>query len=582
MSTISAGTSSGTALVTSGDTTGQLVLQTNGTTTAVTIGTNQVVTLAQPLPVASGGTGATSLTANNILLGNGTSAVQVVAPGTAGNVLTSNGTTWQSTAPAPSSGSVTATASGSISSNAPVVVNTDGTVSQVATSSVAFSTGSLASTGSRATSQNDSCSVYHPQQDKLVYIFKENSTGNLVAYAGTVSGTSITWGSQQVIATSGAGGDYFYSSAVYCPTTNRIYLTATFDNVNGRADLWVLSLNDTTITVTGNRTFWIQSGSSTPFGSRFSSCYDAFNDRIVVTWTDASQNGFIRVAVPTAVNAFSSWTGSQLGTNISVTQCIYDPSRRRIVILISDTSLGNWGRSLVADVATNTLGSRDTFYSSSTAGYFNGCYVSDQQVICVVFYNNAGTAVRAVAGYTSGTTMSWDTTVAGFAGFAFNFQTAYNPSLGLQSVGCVYTTSNTVRFVPLTVSGTTPTFGSSNQVVTTTSASVDSLTSYGSTFIPQIYSNSVGATYFNYGVVVTPAQTQSTMTSENFIGFSSASYTNGQTATIRTVGSTSTQSGLTPAQAYYVQRGGTLSTVPDSPSVFAGTALSTTSLIIKG
>lgn len=66
MSTISAGTTSGTALVSSGDTTGQLVLQTNGTTTAVTIGTNQVVTLAQPLPVASGGTGAATLSGAGI------------------------------------------------------------------------------------------------------------------------------------------------------------------------------------------------------------------------------------------------------------------------------------------------------------------------------------------------------------------------------------------------------------------------------------------------------------------------------------------------------------------------------------
>jgi len=51
-------------------------------------------------PVSAGGTGSTSLTANNVLLGNGTSALQVVAPGTSGNVLTSNGTTWQSTTPA--------------------------------------------------------------------------------------------------------------------------------------------------------------------------------------------------------------------------------------------------------------------------------------------------------------------------------------------------------------------------------------------------------------------------------------------------------------------------------------------------
>jgi hypothetical protein len=48
--------------------------------------------------VANGGTGATTLAANNVLLGNGTSALQVVAPGTSGNVLTSNGTTWTSQA----------------------------------------------------------------------------------------------------------------------------------------------------------------------------------------------------------------------------------------------------------------------------------------------------------------------------------------------------------------------------------------------------------------------------------------------------------------------------------------------------
>jgi hypothetical protein len=52
------------------------------------------------LPVANGGTGSTTLTANNVLLGNGTSAIQVVAPSTAGNVLTSNGTTWVSQTPA--------------------------------------------------------------------------------------------------------------------------------------------------------------------------------------------------------------------------------------------------------------------------------------------------------------------------------------------------------------------------------------------------------------------------------------------------------------------------------------------------
>ena len=60
--------------------------------------TTGAVTLAGTLGVSSGGTGLSTLTANNVILGNGTSTPTFVAPSTAGNVLTSNGTTWQSVA----------------------------------------------------------------------------------------------------------------------------------------------------------------------------------------------------------------------------------------------------------------------------------------------------------------------------------------------------------------------------------------------------------------------------------------------------------------------------------------------------
>lgn len=72
-----------------------------------------------PLSVANGGTGATTLTSNNVLLGNGTGAVQAVAPGTTGNILTSNGTTWQSTAPAATAGVPTGSVSAFAGSTSP-------------------------------------------------------------------------------------------------------------------------------------------------------------------------------------------------------------------------------------------------------------------------------------------------------------------------------------------------------------------------------------------------------------------------------------------------------------------------------
>jgi hypothetical protein len=51
------------------------------------------------ITVAQGGTGASTLTAENVILGNSTSAVTFVAPSTDDNVLKSDGSTWTSAAP---------------------------------------------------------------------------------------------------------------------------------------------------------------------------------------------------------------------------------------------------------------------------------------------------------------------------------------------------------------------------------------------------------------------------------------------------------------------------------------------------
>jgi hypothetical protein len=94
---------SGQALVSAGgsntptwSTLGTMAAQ-NSTTVAITGGT---ITGITDLTVADGGTGASSITANSVILGNGTSALSgnLVAPSTSGNILTSNGTTWTSAA----------------------------------------------------------------------------------------------------------------------------------------------------------------------------------------------------------------------------------------------------------------------------------------------------------------------------------------------------------------------------------------------------------------------------------------------------------------------------------------------------
>jgi len=77
----------------------------NGTNVVDAVTYLSSLTLGSALPVASGGTNLATLTANNVILGNGTSSPLFVAPGTNGNVLTSNGTTWTSATPAASGAS---------------------------------------------------------------------------------------------------------------------------------------------------------------------------------------------------------------------------------------------------------------------------------------------------------------------------------------------------------------------------------------------------------------------------------------------------------------------------------------------
>lgn len=108
--TATSGALTASALVVGNGTTDIKVLASLGTTTTVLHGnaaglpTFSAVSLTADvtgvLPVANGGTSLATLTANNVILGNGTSAPTFVAPGTSGNILTSNGTTWTSAAAA--------------------------------------------------------------------------------------------------------------------------------------------------------------------------------------------------------------------------------------------------------------------------------------------------------------------------------------------------------------------------------------------------------------------------------------------------------------------------------------------------
>jgi hypothetical protein len=87
----------------------------NATITGGTLSNVTITSVVGGLPVSSGGTGQSTLPANNLLVGNGTSPVTGIAPGSVGNVLVSNGTNWYAS---PVAGTGDVTGPGSSTNNA--------------------------------------------------------------------------------------------------------------------------------------------------------------------------------------------------------------------------------------------------------------------------------------------------------------------------------------------------------------------------------------------------------------------------------------------------------------------------------
>jgi len=535
---------------------------------AVSTGTGWGTSLSTPLGVSNGGTGAATLTANNVLIGNGTSAVTSVAPSTSGNVLTSNGTSWTSATPTVS-GSLNATATGSLSNGSTVMINTDGTVSVVGPIIT-----NVPSAGTAVTFNGSSTSVisaaYDSVNQKVVVAFVD-SAGNPRACVGTVSGTSITFGSLATIAAVQASA----TSCVYDPNTQKIVVAyADGSNLTGSAAVGTVS--GTTISF-GSFAFFY----GTQIATTMQAVYDASAQRVVIAFKDANQ-GYGKVAIGavsgTNITFGSTPTFSGAGSANEISAA-YDANAQKVVIVYSaGTSVAIVGTTSATNM---TFGTGVAFIAS---GVNSTAVAYDASALKIVLVYQAPTTSfgTAVVGTVSGTSISFGTPVVFQSSGTDKTSIVYNANE--QKVVISYNGTSSFGTVILgTVSGTNISFGTPAVFESAAMTLISSGSVYNAAAQKTVTAYRLTAGQLGRAVVISPTTSTPNLTSENFIGFSNAAYTNGQTATIQLVGSVNTaQSGLTAGQSYFVLTDGTLSLTAGSPSVFAGTAVAATKIIVKG
>jgi hypothetical protein len=463
--------------------------------------------------------------------------------------------------------SITAVASGSISLGAFVVVNTDGTVSQVSGSSeIVF-----------ASSNTEQIQVaYDSVNGKIVVVYTDGSDSDRgKAVVGSVSGTGITYGSP---ANFSAGASAYGSSIC-------------FDSVNQKFVIFYKGSSGSGSF--GNAVVATVSGTSISFGtpvvynsgaSWYNRCvYDVASGKALVFYNEGigDSAGYGRAGTVSGTSiSFGSAALLLGGSNVRYLGCGYDVAAAKTIVGFCDVNTGRNAAVVVASVSGSTISygtKATTSQGNNTANDFTYDPVSQQMVYG--FTSNGPLKARMVTiSGTTATVNSGGDISSGTVNDSFGI--AYDTSLQKVVVSYGESSGATGQIKVGTVSGTSITFGTASQFNTNTQY-VSSVYAANSSSVVVVYRDAANSSYGTSLSVVGGGLTN--LTATNYIGFSGAAYTNGQTATIQVVGSTnSNQSSLTPGLPYYLTPSGGLSLSAGSPSVLAGTAVASTKIIIKG
>ena len=104
----------------------------------------------------------------------------------------------------------------------------------------------------------------------------------------------------------------------------------------------------------------------------------------------------------------------------------------------------------------------------------------------------------------------------------------------------------------------------------------------GKVLVTWTYKNNSDSNYSNYDRLSIVRQEVASDLIDKYVGIADANYADGATATVLCAGNVSDKhSSLSPGSKYYVSATGTLSTAKANPEVFAGTAVSATTITVK-
>ena len=416
--------------------------------------------------------------------------------------------------------------------------------------------------------------AFDSNSNKVVIAYQDDANSDYgTAIVGTVdaSNNSITYGSPTVF------------ESARCD-----FVRATFDNNSNKV---VIVYQDFGNDLSGTAIVGTVSGTSISFGSAavfeagntkdISTCFDSNSNKVVIAYSDGNASSSGKSVVATV-----SGTSISFGTVVtfnsgetSDTSLAFDSNSNKVVVSYAiefGTGTSAYGTAKVGTVSGTDIsfGSAVTF-NSSVSFNFASTFDSNSNKI-IIFFMDKSNSERGggIVGTVSGTSISFGSAsfFAGDAPMGSSTEATFDSDLNKAVIPYAEGALPLTGFVrTATVSGTSLTF--SDAITISTAGQKNNFgIAYDTNANRAVISyrddgNSSNGTALVYNVGGGDIRGQ---------------VASGSSASVDIIGTVNEQqTGLTAGQQYFVQTDGTIGLTADDPSVFAGTAISATELLVK-
>jgi hypothetical protein len=289
--------------------------------------------------------------------------------------------------------------------------------------------------------------VFDSNANKVICCYKDSGATNYAtAIVGTVSGSAITFGTPVVISSNGYANEV---RAVFDSNVNKVICVSLIGTSNARASVGTVS--GTSISFGSEVIF---NGSTTGLGQM---AFDSTANKALISYRDDANSDAGTVVVATISGTSISFGAETVfeSNQCSYPALIYDANANKTVLAYSHIGDSSKGKARIGTITGTSIsfGAAVEFNTSSTSNCWGTFIPSTNKIFLAYTAANHGTGIVGTVSGTSisfGAPTAWETAGSGHVSVTLNSSTS-KPIVA-------YYAAPTFRVVEATISGTSVSF----------------------------------------------------------------------------------------------------------------------------